>query len=80
MMERVHLDNGRGVEMGEYARLLGLALCTASMTFAGFAAYAIFTAAAGFAQGEDASGTVQAAKALTGLSGMSAAGCGGLLI
>jgi hypothetical protein len=74
------MDDGRGVEMGEYARLLGLALCTASMTFAGFAAYAIFAAAAEAAQGQDASGTVQAAKALTGLSGMALGGCGGLLI
>jgi hypothetical protein len=74
------MDDGRGVEMGEYARLLGFALCTASMTFAGFAAYQIFAAAAEYAQGEDASGRVQAAKALTGLSGMSLGGCGGLLI
>jgi hypothetical protein len=74
------MDDGRGVEMGEYARLLGFALCTASMTFAGFAAYQIFAAAAEFAQGEDASGRLQAAKALTGLSGMSLGGCGGLLI
>jgi hypothetical protein len=74
------MDDGRGVEMGEYARLLGFALCTASMTFAGFAAYAIFAAAAEAAQGTDPSGTVRAAKVLTGLSGMSAAGCGGLLV
>jgi hypothetical protein len=74
------MDDGRGVEMGEYARLLGFALCTASMTFAGFAAYAIFAAAAEAAQGADPSGNVRAAKVLTGLSGMSLGGCGGLLV
>jgi hypothetical protein len=74
------MDDGRGVEMAEYARALGVALCAASMTFAGFAAYAIFAAAAEAAQGADPSGTVRAAKVLTGLSGMSAAGCGGLLV
>ena len=47
-------------EMGEYARILGFALCTASMTFAGFAAYAIFAAAAEAAQGVDPSGNVGA--------------------
>jgi hypothetical protein len=74
------MDDGRGVEMAEYARALGMALCAASMTFAGAAAYAIFAAAAEAAQGTDPSGTIGTAKIFTGLSGMSLGGCGALLI
>jgi hypothetical protein len=75
------LHDGRGITMAEFARVLGIAACTAAILLAGFAAYFVFAAAAEFEQGQDVSGegSVQAAKILGGGSGMAAGACGLLL-
>jgi hypothetical protein len=75
------MDDARGVTMAEFARILGIAACTAAIALAGFAAYFVFQAAAEFEQGQDASGEadVQAAKILGGGAGMAAGTCGVLL-
>jgi hypothetical protein len=75
------MDDGRGVTMAEFARVLGIAACTAAIVLAGAAAYFVFAAAAEFEQGQGASGeeSVRAAKILGGGSGMAAGACGLLL-
>jgi hypothetical protein len=75
------MDDGRGVTMAEFARVLGIAACSAAIAMAGFAAYFVFQAAAEFEQGQDVSGeaNVQAAKILGGGAGMAAGACGVLL-
>jgi hypothetical protein len=75
------MDDGRGVTMAEFARVVGIAACTAAILLAGSAAYFVFAAAAEFEQGQEASGegSVRAAKILGGVSGMAAGACGLLL-
>ena len=75
------MDDARGVTMAEFARVLGIAACTAAIALVGFAAYFVFQAAAEFEQGQDVSGeaNVQAAKILGGGAGMAAGTCGVLL-
>jgi hypothetical protein len=75
------MDDGRGVTMAEFARVVGIAACTAAILLAGSAAYFVFAAAAEFEQGDETSGegSVRAAKILGGGSGMAAGTCGLLL-
>ena len=74
------MDDGRGVTMAEFARVVGIAACTAAILLAGSAAYFVFAAAAEFEQGQEASGEEVRAANIGWSLGMAAGTCGLLLM